>query len=284
MALTPKIYTKKLGIVSRDYRKKEKNGYRDFSYAFKDILTILDGQACDTVLFSLYTIEKRSSFNVKNFLNRLNISNIRIICTEEFKDGNDREFLEYVIYYYDKDQWKEHRLTQVFVKSQEVNTKQKNKMGYQFSSKALKKAELFKKQVLEDRLFGNFTILLCGETNIVSRKGKRVRKDLMKIKDPHKYRALLDKDIRVIFNPIHDRMIRPEMLKGREYLSKNNRWVISVWNKGRADKNGRVVDYKSHDWTVYYNGEAKECEPLQFNVDSQADIQIEVINLIGDTK
>ena len=68
-------------------------------------------------------------------------------------------------------------------------------MGYQFSSKALKKAELFKKQVLEDRLFGNFTILLCGETNIVSRKGKRVRKDLMKIKDPHKYRALLDKDI-----------------------------------------------------------------------------------------
>ena len=49
-------------------------------------------------------------------------------------------------------------------------------------------------------------------------------------------------------------------------------------------KNGRVVDYKSHDWTVYYNGEAKECEPLQFNVDSQADIQIGIINLIGDAK
>ena len=97
------------------------------------------------------------------------------------------------------------------------------------------------------------------------------------------FRNLLQGRIEKV-NPIHDRMIRPEMLKGREYLSKNNRWVISVWNKGRADKNGRVVDYKSHDWTVYYNGEAKECEPLQFNVDSQADIQIGIINLIGDTK
>ena len=31
-------------------------------------------------------------------------------------------------------------------------------------------------------------------------------------------------------------------------------------------------------------GEAKECEPLQFNVDSQADIQIGIINLIGRCK
>ena len=111
-----KLNINKIGIVSRDYRNREKNGHRDFSYAFKSILTTLDEQACDSVLFSLYTINKRTSFNVESILKELKIKNIRTIFLEEFKDSEERIPLENVIYYQEKGQWREQRLTQKFAK------------------------------------------------------------------------------------------------------------------------------------------------------------------------
>lgn len=254
-----KLNINKIGIVSRDYRNREKNGHRDFSYAFKSILTTLDEQACDSVLFSLYTIDNRTSFNVQNILEELNFENIRTIFLEEFKDSEERVPLENVIYYQDKDKWREQRLTQNFARANELTKK---------------RIEDFRKEVKEKRIFGNFAVLLCGETNIV-----KYNKDDKKIGDPHNYLPLLNEEIKVILNPIHDRMIRPEMKPKREYLSKNQRLVVSVWNKGRSDKNGKVKNYKTPDWTVFYNGMEKELKPLNHNVDNQADIQIGIINL-----
>jgi hypothetical protein len=254
-----KLNINKIGIVSRDYRNREKNGHRDFSYAFKSILTALDEQACDSVLFSLYTINKRTSFNVQNILEELNFENIKTIFLEEFKDSEERVPVENVIYYQDKDKWREQRLTQNFARANELTKK---------------RIEDFRKEVKEKRIFGNFAVLLCGETNIV-----KYNKDDKKIGDPHNYLPLLNEEIKVILNPIHDRMIRPEMKPKREYLSKNQRLVVSVWNKGRSDKNGKVKNYKTPDWTVFYNGMEKELKPLNHNVDNQADIQIGIINL-----
>ena len=254
-----KLNINKIGIVSRDYRNREKNGHRDFSYAFKSILTTLDEQACDSVLFSLYTIDNRTSFNVQNILEELNFENIRTIFLEEFKDSEERVPLENVIYYQDKDKWREQRLTQNFARANELTKK---------------RIEDFRKEVKEKRIFGNFAVLLCGETNIV-----KYNKDHKKIGDPHNYLPLLNEEIEVILNPIHDRMTRYEMKLKREYLSKNQRLVVSVWNKGRSDKNGKVKNYKTPDWTVFYNGMEKELKPLNHNVDNQADIQIGIINL-----
>ena len=253
-----KLNINKIGIVSRDYRNREKNGHRDFSYAFKSILTTLDEQACDSVLFSLYTIDKRTSFNVENTLKELKIKNIRTIFLEEFKDSEERVPVENVIYYQDKDKWREQRLTQEFARANELTKK---------------RIEDFRKEVKEKRIFGNFAVLLCGETNIV-----KYKKDDKKIGDPHNYLPLLNKEIEVILNPIHDRMTRYEMKLKREYLSKNQRLVVSVWNKGRSDKNGKVKNYKTPDWTVFYNGMEKELKPLNHNVDNQADIQIGIVN------
>ena len=56
-------------------------------------------------------------------------------------------------------------------------------------------------------------------------------------------------------------------------------YLGSVWNKGRSDKNGKVKNYKTPDWTVFYNGMEKELKPLNHNLDNQADIQIGIINL-----
>tara|TARA_B110000003_G_C16605220_1_gene517244 strand:- start:167 stop:943 length:777 start_codon:yes stop_codon:yes gene_type:complete len=255
-----KLNINKIGIVSRDYRNREKNGHRDFSYAFKSILTTLDEQACDSVLFSLYTINKRTSFNVESILKELKIKNIRTIFLEEFKDSEERIPLENVIYYHEKGQWREQRLTQKFAKGGVKN----------------KVAESFKKEVQEERLFGNFTVLLCGETNIVNYKMAT-----KKIEDQYKFSKILDKDINIILNPIHDKMTRPEMKLKRRYLSKPKRWVVSVWNKGRSDRNGKVdKDHKNpHGWDIYYDGMEKKLKPINHSVDNQVDIEIGIINL-----
>ena len=261
--LTPKININKIGIISRDYRKREENGFRDFSHAFESILTTLDEQACDSVLFSLYTLEKRPSFDVLQILKRLNIESIKAVFIEEFKDdGEKRTPIEYVIYLKGKHEWREQRLAQNFARAKEMK-------------KTV--VESFKKEVEEQRLFGNFTVLICGESNIV--KYKMATKN---IEDPHQYRASLNRDIKVILNPIHDRMTRHEMKLKREYLSRHNRWVLSVWNKGRSDKNGKVKNYRTPDWTVFCNGEERELKPIQCNVSSQADIQIGIIYLHGE--
>ena len=251
-----KLNINKIGIASRDYRKREKNGHRDFSYAFKGILTTLDEQACDSVLFSLYTIDKRTSFSAKNILENLSLKNIKTIFLEEFEDSKERIHLDYVIYYKEKGQWSEQRLTQKFARGLDLTKKQLVKD--------------FIKEVKDKRIFRNFAILLCGESNIVKSN-----------EDPHNFLPLLDKDINVILNPIHDKMTRYEMKLKRKYLSKQKRWVISIWNKGRSDRNGMVkMDHKNpHGWDIYYDGIARELKPINHSVDNQVDIEIGIINL-----
>ena len=125
-----------------------------------------------------------TSFNVQNILEELNFENIRTIFLEEFKDSEERVPLENVIYYQDKDKWREQRLTQKFARTNELTKK---------------RIEDFRKEVKEKRIFGNFAVLLCGETNIV-----KYNKDDKKIGDPHNYLPLLNEEIEVILNPIHD--------------------------------------------------------------------------------
>ncbi|MGR3174696.1 MAG: hypothetical protein ACUZ8N_08875, partial [Candidatus Scalindua sp.] len=75
---TPNLISiKKVGIVSRDYRKKDKNEFRDFSYTFENILLYLNQQGCDSVIFSLFTLVKRKSFDVIQTLNNIKMNNIK---------------------------------------------------------------------------------------------------------------------------------------------------------------------------------------------------------------
>ena len=144
--------------------------------------------------------------------------------------------LEYVIYYQEKGQWREQRLTQKFARGGGKN----------------KVAESFKKEVQEERLFGNFTVLLCGETNILNYKMAT-----KKIEDQYKFSKILDKDIRVILNPIHDKMSRHEMKLQRKYLSKHKGgWFLFGIKEGqigmvrliRIIKTPMVGTYISTEW------------------------------------
>lgn len=83
---------------------------------------------------------------------------------------------------------------------------------------------------IPQRIFGNSISLLCGETNIV-----KYSKEKKKIIDIFKLNAAIPDYVQIILNPIHDRMTRFEMKLKRQFLSENNRWVISVWNKGKKE-------------------------------------------------
>ncbi|PIU55320.1 MAG: hypothetical protein COS89_07690 [Deltaproteobacteria bacterium CG07_land_8_20_14_0_80_38_7] len=61
-------------------------------------------------------------------------------------------------------------------------------------------------------------------------------------------------------------MTRFEMKLKRQFLSENKRWVISVWNKGKQDKNGKVKDGPDPAWTVFYNGNEKKVSSIQNNL------------------
>lgn len=253
----------KLGIVSHDYRFKEENNYRDFSYSLKNVLSYLDNKYCDSVLFSLFTIVPREDFEIKEILNKL--KNIKVVFIEEYIDGVTRDNQDYVIYFKEASKWNEYRTTQRFGTL---------KYTKKFINTII---EPFKKDIKRERLFGNFLILLCGETNIV--KYSRASKE---IKDELEFVDILPKQTEVILNPIHDRMTRFEMKLKRKFLSKKNRWVISVWNKGKVYKDGKTRDGKKPAWTAYKNGVETQVERIKHCIPNQTHIEIGILEMSND--
>lgn len=211
-------------------------------------------------MFSLFTIVKRKSFDAIQILNGL--KNIKAVFVEEFTDSGERNASEYVVYFKISNKWKEYRVTQKF--------------GTLEYTKTFKDAviEPFKKEVKEQRLFGNCTVLLCGETNIV-----KYSKATKTIDDKFGLLSVLPKRIQVVLNPIHDRMTRFEMKLKRKFLSENNRWVVSVWNKGKVDKNGKVKDGTNPAWTVFHNGKEKHIIPIKCDLPTRTNIEIGVLEL-----
>ena len=237
------ITVRRVGIVARDYNVRFPNGYRDFSHSLPDVLTLLDEKGCDTALFSLYSIIPRQGYDLLPTLP--NFANLKMIGVEEFKDGRrGRKAGDYVVYYRAPDGWEEYRFKQAFGR---VNWQAQR--GY---------LENFAQKRIPERVFGSCCILVCGETNGV-KYDKIGNKNIC---DPCGVRAAIPPHVEVILNPVHDKMSRFEMIMKRRFLSEGGRYVISVWNKGKRDCNGRCKDGFGLPWTVFQNGAAVPVERL----------------------
>lgn len=219
----------RLGLASHHYGKKE--NLNDFSSDFIKILHKFDSLNCDSVLFSLYTINNSNYQTIHDIILHSNFDNIKSIFFEEFGIPWKIKPLYHVLL--KNKNWKSYNFTQHFGYGHEVDER-----GTSFVNEFCK------------RCCGNFAVLLCGETNIV-----RIRQH--KIVDENSFLVNIGnihRKISVILNPVHDKM-DSRMTPKRAFLSKNSRVVVSVWNKGKIKKNGDAADgKKSLPWAVYYDG------------------------------
>ncbi len=238
----PDLHIRRLGVISRDYRERFPNKYRDFSYSLPGVLKLLDSKKCDAALFSLFGIVPRPGYRLQKALGSL--KNLRAVLIEEFSDERSkRNDTRFVVYYRSRRAWHKYHLDQVFGS---------------LTRFPLQKLKDFVAHEMPRRMLGNSCILLCGESNGV--KYSRSRK---RVEDTFGLRKSIPKTTNVILNPVHDRMTRFEMNFKRRFLSENGRWVISVWNKGKKDRAGHVKDGKHPPWTVFHNGRALKLDPIQ---------------------
>jgi hypothetical protein len=250
----PQLTIEKIGIVSRDYTCKYENGLRDFSHIFPDVLKFLDEQQCDSVLFSLFSIIPGPSFRRAAYIRGLR--HIQSIFYEEFTDGKKRKINRYVVFHRQGDGWREYVLHGAFGSLRDVSESDVRRFAGE--------------EIPNRRVMGNSCILLCGESNGV--KYSRLKKA---VGDPFHVRSAIPTQANLILNPIHDRMTRREMKLKRKFLSKNGRWVISVWNKGKRDRAGRVRDGDRPAWTVFHNGKEKDLEPTS----NDLNVEIGILDL-----
>lgn len=243
----PNVNISKIGIANRDYNQ-EYNGYWDFTQSLEDIFKIFDDAGCDAILFSLFSICPRQGFSINRYLEKL--TNIKLVLIESFEFGEFDNYRAICNHAYHKGhnskKWFRYDYNQKFGS---LNTMNDNMLS-DFVSTEIPK-----------RLFGNSLSLLCGETNIVKySQSKKI------VEDTYKLFRQIPEDVQIIVNPIHDRMTRFEMKLKRKFLSKNNRWVISVWNKGKVDKNGVIKDGSKPAWTAFLNEKEIEIKKIIHNL------------------
>ncbi|MBY0324744.1 MAG: hypothetical protein K2X72_38945 [Reyranella sp.] len=118
-------------------------------------------------------------------------------------------------------------------------------MQYFATSKQVGRQRDFRRNV-DGRRFGRTLLMLCGETNIVG-----TREKMSKIVDEHRFRSWLKAlGIKLILNPVHSFMKRPEMRIKREALSKSGALLVSVWNRGLMGGGEAGVP-----WAAYLDGD-----------------------------
>jgi len=236
---TPRLTVRKVGIVSRDYNHKHSNGFRDFSATFSRVLRVLDEKRCDTVLFSPWSIIPRKSFDP--FRSLRGLRHVKSVLYEEFIDGRKRRGLRNLVFHRRSNIWRKYELPGGgFPKLRGSWQAKKRKVHH------------FTREVLPGRILGNCVVIICGESN-----GVPYHQNVGKVGDDFGLRRSLPKGVTVVLNPVHDWMSRHEMKKKRRYLSENNRWVVSVWNKGKRR------DATGSPWTVFHNGREIAVESIQ---------------------
>ena len=236
LSTPPKLNIQRIGLVSRHYNQDYGNGYPDFSASFRPVLKFLDDAGCDTVLFSLFSFIPRADFDV---FAHLRLTHIQALCFEEFvlDAKGERHPGAYVVGVQNAFGWQQYRVHQVFSRLS--------------NQSPLRLQQFVQDQFVHQRLLGNACLILCGESN-----GVKYVPAVKSVQDLFGLRQAIPENVSIVLNPVHDRMTRFEMLMKRCFLSAENRWVISVWNKGRLNKLGQTRDGKRPAWSVFHQEKA----------------------------
>lgn len=251
-----KITPKKIALISKRFNYSDgrgSKGFSSFSEHLRTITQICEESACDTILYCLYTFDRKKNNRLNKNLMFGNTKKIKNVIIEHW-DSSDKAFPWRV------EVWnKEKRIP--FIHFQRFGKSQEPK------DRKIKFLDDF-----ESRSHGETHIMICGESNIINTKRKGPP---LYIDNYNFLENLNNKGIKFILNPIHDFTRRYEMKKKRAILSRGGRYLISVWNHGKP-RESKVP------WTVYYDGDeiTSRVKQIQPNpIPSREDIQIGLLSI-----
>ena len=249
----------KVGLVSRNFTVK------DFSQSMHHILSYLDEQECDVALFSLYSFEVRNGNPIDFFPKPVHIKMIVLELFDYIKT-EERVVKHCSVFIKEKSTWVEKKQLHQRFGRVNWNVRKSNEKG-KYGTDGVR--DFIGNELKERKFLSNIGVLLCGEINAAKySKTSKAINDIMGLQQAVEHHGM-----QIILNPGHDRMTRFEMPLKRQHLSQNNRWVLSVWNKGGGKPIG-----KSPAWEVWHNGDKVNitdiADPQQFK-----DIEIGVVDL-----
>lgn len=242
-----KFKVKKTAVVSHDYNLTNTYGHQDFAENVQQINTVCDGEGCDTILYSLFTWDENSPVQRNHHTLFGDLKNVRCIILEVGNQTSTNKFVEVWL----REEAKPRSMYQCFAKSSEP---------YEMKKEFVRN--------IPKRIIGNSIVAICGESNIANYMPSNGN-----FRDDFDFNGTLTScGIRVVFNPLHDYMRRYEMKKKRAYYSKNQRMVISVWNKGKGKES-------AIPWTVFYNEKdiTEQVYEVSPQIDDRSDIRIGVV-------
>lgn len=237
----PSLDIKQLALISHDYQfktlqsKADSEKRYDFSGVFADVLRDIDSWDCDTALFALFTLIGSE----QDVLEKLpkDPTHLKNVLVEVYT--NPAQDARYSVFTRTGNAWHLYCFQQKFgSRSYKVDIDQ------------------FVREIVPERVMGNVAVLICGEINALKYSPGRKC-----VEDPNELMSRLSL-VKIILNPIHDKMTRFEMKLKQQYLSQGERWLISVWNKGKKDSAGKTKDGK-YAWRVFYNGKEQYVEKVE---------------------
>jgi hypothetical protein len=219
---------RRIALVARDWLREEKRGpgrfdaIDGFSPHTSDIVRAANRVGAELIVFSLWSHDVRTAGVLSS--------------SDLFPRGTTHQAVVLEVIGRDTD------YGQIHLRQKREPIQLIQKFGRSADAARTKTALL---KELPARKFGSSLLLLCGETNII-----RTKRRSKKVEDRFDFRAKLKElGIKLIVNPVHDYMRRPEMKTKRAILSEDVGLVVSVWNRGNKDREAEAP------WTAHLDGE-----------------------------
>lgn len=239
----------RIAVIAHDYTVSNGLGLYDYSEHFSRINEICDANACDTILYALYTWDLTSPKSKTHAAMFDGLSNVQRIVLEVGKPPSAFDHVEV---------WDRRDSFPISVTQKVFKSTDSDECKQSFV------------QDLRSRRVANGLLVICGESNITS-----LTRSTGGFRDPFGFTdQLRELDIKVVLNPIHDYMRRYEMREKRKFYSMEGRTVVSVWNKGK----GRESELP---WTLFHDGKerAEQVREIRRPFVGRPDIRIGIIDL-----
>lgn len=213
-----------IALVARDWRLESRKRPGRFSSAamglaphFHQIMRVCSNEGADVVLFALWSHNERNGGPIRRRWLFPEGTDHQIVVVAPTK--GKREVVQ--VWHRDGEQ---ATFDQQFRRSADASSK--------------KKALL---ENLDERVIGKLLVLICGESNIIATRARQ------QIVDPIGFRqALRRRGVRIVLNPVHSYMRRPEMRRKRAAISRWSHTMVSVWNRGVKDGIEANVPWELH--------------------------------------